>query len=290
MTDVLISAADLAPLVAAGDVVLLDVRWALGDPHGHQHYLEGHIPGAVFVNLDTELAAPASPQAGRHPLPDIADLQAAARRWGIGADSTVVIYDNGGSMSASRAWWLLRWAGAPRRAASSTVASPPGRAAGRRPEASDESVDPAPGRRHQSSTAGHLPTYSTADARPPPCPPPEPCSTPAPPSATAARPNRSTRGPGTSPGAVSMPTAGEPAGGRTCRSSRLPRPAARALRRRSAPPTTPRSVSYCGSGVTAAHEIAALAVAGIDVGALPPAPGPQWSADPSRPAATGAQP
>ncbi len=48
--------------------VLLDVRWALGDTEGRQHYLDAHIPGAVFVDLDTELAAPGSPELGRHPL------------------------------------------------------------------------------------------------------------------------------------------------------------------------------------------------------------------------------
>ena len=71
---------------AAPAPALLDVRWALGDPHGHDHYREGHIPGAVYVDLDTELAAPATAEGGRHPLPDIAELQAAARRWAEGFD------------------------------------------------------------------------------------------------------------------------------------------------------------------------------------------------------------
>ena len=84
--------------------MLLDVRWALGDPHGRDHYLAGHLPGAVYVDLDRELAAPPSAQAGRHPLPEVADLQDAARRWGPRQPSHIVIYDHVGSMAAARPW------------------------------------------------------------------------------------------------------------------------------------------------------------------------------------------
>ena len=91
--------------------VLLDVRWALGDPDGHRHYLDAHIPGAVYVDLPTELAAPGTPELGRHPLPSVNTLQAAARRWGISSRVPVVVYDDAGNLAAARAWWLLRWAG-----------------------------------------------------------------------------------------------------------------------------------------------------------------------------------
>ena len=74
--------------------VVLDVRWALGDPHGRDHYADGHIPGAVFVDLEGELAAPPSPEGGRHPLPDIAELQAAARSWGLREGQPVVVHDD----------------------------------------------------------------------------------------------------------------------------------------------------------------------------------------------------
>ncbi len=94
--------------------VVLDVRWALGAPDGRAAYGRGHLPGAVFVDLETELAAPPSPERGRHPLPVLADLEAAARRWGISADSTVLVYDDAAGTSAARAWWLLRWAGVER--------------------------------------------------------------------------------------------------------------------------------------------------------------------------------
>lgn len=110
--DVLVNAADLAAeLEGDGDVVVLDVRWALGRTDGRERHAAGHVPGAVYVDLDTELAAPASPAEGRHPLPALADLQAAARRWGVRAGSRVVAYDGHGNLAAARVWWLLRWAG-----------------------------------------------------------------------------------------------------------------------------------------------------------------------------------
>ena len=97
---------------AAGQrTVVLDVRWALGDPHGREHYLEGHLPGAVFVDLATELATPATPARGRHPLPTDAEFQETARHWGINHGDLVVAYDNSGNMAAARLWWMLRNAG-----------------------------------------------------------------------------------------------------------------------------------------------------------------------------------
>src|SRR4030095_1240880 len=74
-------------------------------------YLDGHLPGAVFVDLETELADPPSPAEGRHPLPSVQRLQDAARRWGIGEDDAVIAYDATGGLAAARAWWLLRWGG-----------------------------------------------------------------------------------------------------------------------------------------------------------------------------------
>ncbi|MFF5793746.1 sulfurtransferase [Paeniglutamicibacter sp. NPDC012692] len=108
----LIEAQELHALLAApGDVVLLDVRWALGDPNGHAHYLDGHLPGAVFVDLHHELAAAPTPEAGRHPLPTAEAFHAAAQRWGINPGSRVVVYDATRALAAARAWWLLRHAG-----------------------------------------------------------------------------------------------------------------------------------------------------------------------------------
>jgi thiosulfate/3-mercaptopyruvate sulfurtransferase len=90
---VLISADELYRRVAEpGAPVLLDVRWALGDPDGAAHYREGHIPGAVYVDLDTELAGPHGEGQGRHPLPPIDQLQASARGWGLTRTGPVVVY------------------------------------------------------------------------------------------------------------------------------------------------------------------------------------------------------
>ncbi|BDZ41152.1 hypothetical protein GCM10025865_04510 [Paraoerskovia sediminicola] len=115
-TDVLVTVDELALALGAHDPgrvppVLLDVRWELGRDDGHERYLEGHLPGAVYVPLETELAGPPSPAQGRHPLPAPGDLQDAARRWGVTGTSPVVVYDSVGGTSAARAWWLLRWAG-----------------------------------------------------------------------------------------------------------------------------------------------------------------------------------
>src|SRR6202011_2404129 len=93
----LISIAELRESLAhTPPPVLLDVRWALGDPRGREHYRAGHLPSARFVDLERDLSAPASAAGGRHPLPDPALLESAARRWGIANDSTVVAYDDSG--------------------------------------------------------------------------------------------------------------------------------------------------------------------------------------------------
>ena len=102
--EVLVGPAALRGLLdSARPVVLLDVRWALGRTDGHEQYVAGHVPGAVYVDLDTELASPPSAAEGRHPLPALDDLEASARRWGVSEDVTVVVYDDAGGMSAARA-------------------------------------------------------------------------------------------------------------------------------------------------------------------------------------------
>lgn len=90
--------------------VLLDVRWSLLGPPGEEAYDEAHLPGAVFVDLDTELAGRADGGC-RHPLPDPDDVQDVLRRAGVDRDQPVVAYDSGDGSAAARAWWLLRWAG-----------------------------------------------------------------------------------------------------------------------------------------------------------------------------------
>ncbi len=91
-------------------VVLLDVRWQLGGPPGHEEFLRGHIPGAAYVDLETDLADPPGPR-GRHPLPDTDRFEAAMRRCGVRAGVQVVVYDAVAGTSAARCWWLLRYHG-----------------------------------------------------------------------------------------------------------------------------------------------------------------------------------
>lgn len=254
--------------------VVLDVRWALGDSAGHQHYLDAHIPGAVFVDLDTELAGHGAPELGRHPLPSIEDLQLSARRWGISVGVPVVVYDNTGNLAASRAWWLLKWAGVEQVSLldgglAAWIAAGHETASGEERAAWVGDIE---------LSAGHLPVLTAdgaaalaesgtlLDAR-------------------AAERYRGETEPvdpkaGHIPGAISAPTAENvDEDGRF-----LP---ADALRRRYG--DVGAVGVYCGSGVTAAHQVAALAIAGIDA-ALFPGSWSQWSNDPARPVATGPTP
>jgi thiosulfate/3-mercaptopyruvate sulfurtransferase len=89
-------------------LVIVDCRYVLGQPGaGRPLWLEGHIPGAAFLDVDRDLAAEPG-ERGRHPLPDAADFEAAARRAGIERMSSVVAYDEAGEGGAVRLWWLLR--------------------------------------------------------------------------------------------------------------------------------------------------------------------------------------
>ncbi|MEV4776458.1 sulfurtransferase [Microbacterium sp. LWH12-1.2] len=107
-----LSVEELTALLAQGAPVrLIDVRWRLDRPDGRADYLAGHIPGAVYVPLDTELSTHGRADEGRHPLPSTATLQEAARRWGVREGDVVVAYDDAKGISAARAWWLLRQAG-----------------------------------------------------------------------------------------------------------------------------------------------------------------------------------
>lgn len=100
-----------AELRAGPAVRLLDVRWRLDRPEGRPEYVRAHLPGAVYVDLERELADRGQPEDGRHPLPDVADLQRAARAWGLGVGDIVVAYDDNRSVPAARLWWLLSRAG-----------------------------------------------------------------------------------------------------------------------------------------------------------------------------------
>jgi thiosulfate/3-mercaptopyruvate sulfurtransferase len=269
--NILIQAPEL--MSSAERIVLLDVRWKLGGPPGREEYLAGHIPGAVFVGLDTELAAHGEPQDGRHPLPSVESLQAAARRWGLNEGDSVVAYDDSGNLAAARLWWLLRWAGFDDvRLLDGGLAS--WVAAGGAVDTDD--VVPEPG--DVSLEGGRVATIDIDDA------------------ATYAGVLLDARAAeryvgevepidpkaGHIPGAVSAPTTDNlDVDGRFL-------PAAE-LRRRFEALGVREGVdvaAYCGSGVTAAHEVAALAIAGFDAG-LYPGSWSQWSNHDDRPVATG---
>ncbi|VXC39984.1 putative 3-mercaptopyruvate sulfurtransferase [Pseudomonas sp. 8Z] len=109
----LIDSQALASRLHSPDLVLLDCRFALEDPaYGRRSYLEGHIPGAHFLDLEQDLSAPVvKGVTGRHPLPDPSVLVERLRLCGLRPDSQVVLYDDGPGAFAARAWWLLLWLG-----------------------------------------------------------------------------------------------------------------------------------------------------------------------------------
>jgi thiosulfate/3-mercaptopyruvate sulfurtransferase len=253
---------------------VLDVRWTLHGRPGVIGYQAGHLPGAVFVDLSRDLAG-APGLGGRHPLPEPRVLAGALRRSGIDADSEIVLYDDTDATAAARAWWTLRYFGHQRvRVLDGGLRA--WRAAGL--PVSTEEVDVPPGT--YDPRGGCMPVLDAAGA------------------ATVARdgvlldartPERY-RGEqelidpvaGHIPGAVNAPTAANlDAEGRF-------RPAEELRARFAALGAVeqPRVGAYCGSGITAAHTVLALAVAGIP-SALYVGSWSGWITDPTRPVALG---
>lgn len=111
-SQVLITVAELYRLIDAGDpVTILDVRWRLDEPDGKPAYLQGHLPGAVYVSLEDELSDRTVSGRGRHPLPSGRAVEAAARRWGVRQGVPTVVYDDWNRAGSARAWWVLTAAG-----------------------------------------------------------------------------------------------------------------------------------------------------------------------------------
>ncbi|MEU3983093.1 sulfurtransferase [Streptomyces sp. NPDC026672] len=279
----IITATELARRLS-GDAppVLLDVRWRLSVPNaagvpefdGRTEYAKGHIPGAVHVDLDKELAA-APGERGRHPLPETGEFGAAMRRAGVSAARPVVVYDGGQGWAAARAWWLLRWTGHP-----DVRVLDGGLPAWEEPLSTDVPAPaegdftPAPaaaGLLDADGAAGLARSGVLFDAR-------------------AGERYQGDVEPidrigGHIPGAVSAPTTENVGPDGRFRSAAELRERFTSL---GAAEGTEVGV-YCGSGVSAAHEVLALAVAGIPA-ALYVGSWSEWSADPSRPVATGPDP
>ncbi|ACU70697.1 Rhodanese domain protein [Catenulispora acidiphila DSM 44928] len=278
-------AADLACGTAP---ILLDIRWKLGEPseYGHGVYLKGHIPGARYVSLDQDLAEhPDSPVGarGRHPLPDRERFAAAMRHAGVRADLPVVVYDDGDGTQAARAWWLLRHHGhAEVRVLDGGFAA--WRAAGRTVEEGEPEAEAAEGD-FEASGDGVFTVLDHDGA----------AAVAADGTLLDARAGARYRGEtepidpaaGHVPGAVSAPTTENlGADGRFLPSEAL---AERFAGLGVEAGHAGAVAVYCGSGVTATHEILAMAVAGIDPEgvALYEGSWSGWASDPSRAVATG---
>lgn len=258
-----------------GRVVVLDVRWRLGGPPGREEFLRGHIPGASYVDLENDLADPPG-RRGRHPLPDVARFESAMRRCGVRSDVPVVVYDAVAGTSAARCWWLLRYHGHP------GVKVLDGGWQAWLEEVGDVEegpTTPPPG--DFRARPGGMPVLDAeaaarvasegvlVDARAPEryrgeVEPVDPVA-------------------GHVPGAVNVPTAAnldQP-------SARFKDPARLAPVYDRAGVVPGRAVGvYCGSGVTAAHDVLALETLGIEA-ALYPGSWSEWVRDPQRPVATG---
>lgn len=278
-TSPLISVDELASAIDDPTLVLLDVRWSLGRTDGRERYLAGHIPGARYVDLDRDLATAPSPARGRHPLPDPDDFQRTLRTLGVTTESTIVVYDQAESFGAARLWWMLRNAGVrgvrvldggldawtrakQEQSAGNVRAAVPGNVTVRWGAMPSIDIDEAAG------FAGH---GILLDAR-------------------AGERYRGEVEPidpraGHIPGAVNAPTT------ENVDESGVFFPAERLRERFGAlglKDSTEAAV-YCGSGITAAHQVLAMEVAGIPA-ALFAGSWSQWANDPSREVATGATP
>lgn len=255
-----------------GSVTVLDVRYLMGGPPGREQHAAGHVPGAAYVDLDEDLADPPG-DGGRHPLPDPARFEAAMRRAGVRADRPVVVYDDWQGRAAARAWWLLRHHGH-RDVRVLDGGWTAWREDGHPVERGPVEVEPGDFTLAASGSAAavgpedvqHVDVLIDARA-------PERFRGETEPVDAVA---------GHIPGAVNVPTtANLDERGRFLAPERL-----RDVYAAVGAGTASSVAVYCGSGVTAAHDVLALEVVGVRA-ALYPGSWSGWIADPSRPVATG---
>jgi thiosulfate/3-mercaptopyruvate sulfurtransferase len=265
-----------ATLAGWGDeeVVLADVRWSLDGTEGRDTYLVGHLPGAVFVDLDEVLSAPPSATGGRHPLPSPARFAAGLGAAGIGPDDVVVAYDQGPGTVAARLVWLLRVLGQPAAVLEGGLAAWDGPVEAGEVRRSAVDHPPRPWPEHRLVAADRVargsvdPATVVVDARDPArfrgeLEPVDPRA-------------------GHVPGAVNLPASANV--GPDARLRDLDE-----LRRRygmAGALLADEVIVYCGSGVTATHDLLVLELLGVE-GRLYPGSWSAWSADPTRPVVTG---
>lgn len=112
MSELLIRAQELQALLHEPDIIIFDVRHDLHQHRlGRQQYLQAHIPGAYFLDNEAELVGKKTGTNGRHPLPDLAVFSQLMQQYGLKPDTPIVVYDASQAHMAARTWWLLRWAG-----------------------------------------------------------------------------------------------------------------------------------------------------------------------------------
>ena len=259
--------------------ILLDIRFRHGQHDRRFAYLDGHIPGAIYVDLQHDLAGEPGGTRGNRPLPTLEALQRGARAWGLRQDSEVVVYDDDHGLQAGRAWWTLRWGGV-----QSVRLLDGGLDAWVRAglPLSTEIPTPVPG--DIVLGGGGLPLISADEAV----------------AMVSSSALLDSRGTVNYRGRVTPP--GEPGSGHIPGAINLPTPEnlddlgmlrdADALRQRFNAVGVDGSKLvgvYCGGGVSAAHQIAVLATLGI-AGALYPGSWSAWSADPARPVVRGPEP
>jgi len=265
-----VSAPALAALLAGpARPVILDVGVPDKGASARDQYAQGHLPGAVSVDLATHLQAPSAGTAGKRPLPPLSVLQDQARGWGISADTPVVVYDRLAGTKAGRAWWVLRWAGL-----RDVRILDGGLAAWVRDGGAVTDGVPAPVPGNVTLSAGHLPQITTErsvdfaqqgrlfDAR-----------------------TRAQYADGHIPGARWLSTRANLTEDGLLRDEQW-------LRERFAAAGIDGSAEvgfYCGGAVAAAHEVAVLASIGIPASLFVTSFG-GWTADPTREVAVGQEP